>query len=96
MRLPKGGREYWHPDLGTLPLGYVAVKVQFGTSGWVDFDIVDGEKVVLLAGPDVIELPHPTGTIVLTAPVTWPLVKLIGPGSKEVVIRPAGHVDLAD
>jgi hypothetical protein len=101
MKLPARGREYWTPELGPIPAGAVAVKAEFpaaaGLTEWVDFEVVDGEKVVLVAGPDVdtATWPHPPETVVLPLGRTQPNVLLVGPGSKEIVIRAAGVIDCA-
>jgi hypothetical protein len=77
-----------------LPAGYVAVQAEFDQGAWVPLVDVDGKLSVLIAGPDVVELPHPDGTVVLPAGRTLPSVKLIGPGSDEIVIRAAGAIDV--
>jgi hypothetical protein len=100
MKLPARGREYWHPELGTIPPGAVAVKAEFTngdyTSGWTSFETVDGDQVVLIAGPDVDQddYPNPAETVELPAGRTMARVLLVGPGSKEIVIRDAGVVDV--
>ena len=96
MKLPSRGREYWHPELPATPPGSVAVKAEFVRGTWVDFQTVDGDKVVLIAGPDVdtVDYPHPAETVVLPAGRTMARVLLIGPGSKELVIRDAGPIDV--
>lgn len=95
MRLPKQGREYWTPTMSTLPVGFVAVQASFDNQAtWVDLVDVEGARSVLIAGPDVIELPNPDDTVVLALGRTVPVVKLIGPGSVEIVIRSAGAIDV--
>jgi hypothetical protein len=96
MKLPARGREYWVPELVAVPPGAVAVKAEFISGTWVDFEDVDGEQVVLIAGPDVDTdtYPHPIGTVVLPAGRTLPRVLLVGPSSIELVIRDAGVVDV--
>lgn len=97
MKLPARGREYWHPELSATPPGAVAVKAEFISGQWVDFETVDGDQVVLIAGPDVDTgaYPNPTETVVLPAGRTMARVMLIGPGSKEIVIRDAGPIDVS-
>lgn len=96
MRLPRQGREYWTPeDVTALPPGYVAFAVSFDNQAtWVPLVDVEGAMSALIAGPDVIELPHPDGTVVLAVGRTLPAVKLVGPGSVEIVIRSAGAIDV--
>lgn len=98
MKLPLRGREYWRPELPTTPPGAVAVKAEFISGTWVAFETVDGEQAVLIAGPDVdvIAYPHPAGTVVLPAGRTMARVLLVGPGSKELVIRDAGPIDVGN
>jgi hypothetical protein len=101
MKLPARGREYWTPELGPIPAGSVSVQAEFpaqdGTTEWVDFEIVDGEKVVLVAGPnvDTVRWPHPPETVEIATGRTSPNVLLVGPGEKEIIIRPAGIIDCA-
>lgn len=100
MKLPSRGREYWHPQLSEVPPGAVAVKAEFTngtyTSDWVDFETVDDEQVVLIAGPDVDtdNYPNPAETVALPNGRTIARVLLVGPGSKELVIRDAGPIDV--
>lgn len=96
MKLPARGREYWHAELTEVPPGAVAVKAEFTAGVWVPFETVDGDQVVLVAGPDVdvTTYPHPAGTVVLPRGRTDVRVLLVGPGSKELVIRDAGPVDV--
>jgi hypothetical protein len=100
MKLPTRGREYWRPELDNTPPGAVAVKAEFTngnwTSGWVDFETVDDDQVVLIAGPDVDTdtYPNPAETVELPAGRTMARVLLVGPGSKEIVIRDAGPIDV--
>lgn len=98
MKLPPRGREYWHPELADLPAGYVAVKAEIGASGWIDFQTVDGDKVVLLAGPavDVTTWPNPTEAVSVPLGRTAANVLLVGPGSKELLVRSAGVIDVAE
>jgi hypothetical protein len=95
MKLPRQGREYWTPEMSTLPVGYVAVEAEFDQDAWVPLVNVEGNMSVLIAGPDVVELPNPAGTVVLTVGRCLPSVKLIGPGSVEIVIRSAGAIDVS-
>lgn len=96
MKLPARGREYWTPELGTIPTGAVAIKAEFDDSGWVNFATVDGTQVILIAGPsvDTATWPNPAGTVVLPLGRTQPNVLLVGPGSQEIVIRAAGVIDV--
>jgi hypothetical protein len=77
-----------------LPAGYVAVQAEFDQGTWVNLVEVGDNLSVLIAGPDVVELPNPAGTVVLPVGRTIPSVKLVGPGSIEIVIRPAGAIDV--
>lgn len=96
MRLDPAGREFWEPEMSELPVGYVAVQAKFLTT-WVNLVTVDGKKVVLVSGPSVLEA-IPVGYTPVTLPLgrTHAKVKLIGPDSVEVIIRPAGVVDVED
>lgn len=94
MKLRREGREYWTPEMTAIPPGYVALEAEFGQGIWVPLELVEGNRSVLVAGPSVIELPHPAGTVVLAAGRTRPSVKLVGPGSVEVLIRGAGVIDV--
>lgn len=96
MKLPARGREYWRPELTATPPGTVAVKAEFVSGTWVAFETVDDEQVVLIAGPqvDTATYPNPVGTVVLPLGRTTARVMLVGPGSKELVIREAGPIDV--
>lgn len=98
--LPAEGREYWTPTLSELPDGFVAVKVRFdqGTTAgeWHDFQDIDDVRKVLLAGPDVDTdtYPNPAETIALTVGRHQPVVMLVGPGSKEIILRATDPIDV--
>ncbi len=96
MKLSINGREYWYPELEAAPPGTVAVRAQFDAGAWVAFDTVDGKQAVLIAGPsvDTATYAHPAGTVVLPVGRVVARVMLVGPGSKEILVRPAGVVDV--
>lgn len=97
MKLERRERQYWNPELENAPSGAVSVKAELIADEWVDFETVDEKQVILVAGPDVDTdtYPHPAETVVLPLGIRRPKVLLVGPGSKEILIRDAGSIDVS-